>query len=106
MSSLFLLTLVLIETLWNVKYQDTTIIELTCEVLIETLWNVKKNGKGSKTSAPSINRNIVECKGEHKKWILRDFAVLIETLWNVKGIYVTGESGVVVVLIETLWNVK
>ena len=55
------------------------------KVLIETLWNVKR---------------------EHKKWILRDFAVLIETLWNVNQELQTDIEIINFVLIETLWNVN
>ena len=31
-----------------------------------------------------INRNIVECKDKHGKWLELCETVLIETLWNVK----------------------
>ena len=54
---------VLIETLWNVKYQEGTDYEEDYVVLIETLWNVKINA-----FLQFENNN----------------TVLIETLWNVK----------------------
>ena len=37
--------------------------EVTLSVLIETLWNVKSLGVMQRFCIPSINRNIVECKG-------------------------------------------
>ena len=54
----------------------------------------------------SINRNIMECKVEIRRFEMGLFGVLIETLWNVK--YVTKGISYVqkFVLIETLWNVK
>ena len=77
---------------------------------------------------PSINRNIVECKGLSFFRSNSVVTVLIETLWNVKhkmdtGIpgalrrinrniveckvmYVTVVFAQMEVLIETLWNVK
>ena len=33
------------------------------KVLIETYWNVKKSPAAELVSEPSINRNILECKG-------------------------------------------
>ena len=56
-------TLVLIETLWNVKEYQVVYHENRILVLIETLWNVKE--KRSKSVLPGA-------------------IVLIETLWNVK----------------------
>ena len=56
----------------------------------------------------SINRNIVECKG-NKIVVKLDSCgqVLIETLWNVKWcVYISGSLFFDRVLIETLWNVK
>ena len=75
---------VLIETLWNVKHEETTkmfwslssinrniveckaytigITEEYTRVLIETLWNVKEALKFRLKIITSINRNIVECK--------------------------------------------
>ena len=54
-------------------------------VLIETLWNVKNTDGTVIAEMPSINRNIVECKdcpsGSGKCQLQ---CVLIETLWNVK----------------------
>ena len=35
---------------------------------------------------PSINRNIMECKVEIRRFEMGLFGVLIETLWNVKKI--------------------
>ena len=79
-------------------------------------------------SATGINRNIVECKGNHSWWqgkiysrINRNIVeckdrsndrhgiterVLIETLWNVKLVQRWAELKGMTVLIETLWNVK
>ena len=58
-----MLQIVLIETLWNVKAEPCTYLQLLLF---------------------GINRNIVECKGGKyagSKW---NTTVLIETLWNVK----------------------
>ena len=56
-------SIVLIETLWNVKMEASSFLWIWTQVLIETLWNVKKTVKlGSKGTS----------------------VVLIETLWNVK----------------------
>ena len=54
-------------------------------VLIETLWNVKTNAlKFLFSFAASINRNIVECKVILFRHMQKGEVVLIETLWNVK----------------------
>ena len=54
-------------------------------VLIETLWNVKFFYDGIWRDRPDrINRNIVECKARSYKNKRRLYTVLIETLWNVK----------------------
>ena len=54
-------------------------------VLIETSWNVKEAYEHEYLGVPSINRNIVECKGGLQRLrILRTLSVLIETSWNVK----------------------
>ena len=56
-------TIVLIETLWNVKLNRKDYIFDVTNVLIETLWNVKNANIGLATGSVSrINRNIVECK--------------------------------------------
>ena len=57
-------------------------------VLIETLWNVKY--KGTITDCVlnnGINRNIMECKARSTTACLEYIFVLIETLWNVKENY-------------------
>ena len=53
-------------------------------VLIETLWNVKYKRLRAIMVVTSINRNIVECKGIISSGTIRVLPVLIETLWNVK----------------------
>ena len=57
---------VLIETSWNVKAAPTIISPANGErVLIETSWNVKDyESRCESVKEYSINRNIVECKGE------------------------------------------
>ena len=55
---------VLIETSWNVKNSETELVEFLKEVLIETSWNVKSIASSAVSIATSINRNIVECKGQ------------------------------------------
>ena len=56
-------TVVLIETLWNVKIGNKGWLVWSNVVLIETLWNVKVHtGQVPTGSLPRINRNIVECK--------------------------------------------
>ena len=54
---------VLIETLWNVKHDESVQMARQEAVLIETLWNVKIS-----IVSPLMSRPLV----------------LIETLWNVK----------------------
>ena len=100
----------------------------SCLVLIETLWNVKffhpyffifhhginrnivecKERRHSEMveESRSINRNIVECKAKQLSIVMIQTLVLIETLWNVK--WGSGGFGGIggLVLIETLWNVK
>ena len=58
--------IVLIETSWNVKAAPTIISPANGErVLIETSWNVKDyESRCESVKEYSINRNIVECKGE------------------------------------------
>ena len=54
-------------------------------VLIETLWNVKFYNLEVSCLSASINRNIVECKDNGTwKGLYYLNNVLIETLWNVK----------------------
>ena len=56
-------TIVLIETLWNVKSGGNVTIDGQEYVLIETLWNVKRILPSfSFNPASCINRNIMECK--------------------------------------------
>ena len=55
---------------------------------------------------PSINRNIVECKGETAAHTSIWRLVLIETSWNVKKVESDTWRGTEYVLIETSWNVK
>ena len=54
---------VLIETLWNVKYNVSVSRYSFRLVLIETLWNVKIENYDRMEDWTGINRNIVECKG-------------------------------------------
>ena len=54
--------IVLIETLWNVKMGESVNPDGTLSVLIETLWNVKKEEAAPIEYTAGINRNIVECK--------------------------------------------
>ena len=58
-----LASIVLIETLWNVKDHLQELLQAPGAVLIETLWNVKycKHSSGV-WNVSGINRNIVECK--------------------------------------------
>ena len=58
-------SIVLIETLWNVKRTTLYFPASDRLVLIETLWNVKINRNiYCRISVISFNRNIVECKEE------------------------------------------
>ena len=54
-------------------------------VLIETYWNVKTLGFLLLLGYFSINRNILECKGNKYVYQNRTKPVLIETYWNVKS---------------------
>ena len=65
---------VLIETLWNVNFNNQLIYASSAGVLIETLWNVNVI-------------NVADCPGTD--------IVLIETLWNVNYQSNWGESGAV-----------
>ena len=54
-------------------------------VLIETSWNVKFQEANSLFYFRScINRNIVECKDNYEIFEDAGYSVLIETSWNVK----------------------
>ena len=54
-------------------------------VLIETLWNVKFQDLSHYAARQiRINRNIVECKATFSDLTQDLESVLIETLWNVK----------------------
>ena len=80
---------------------------ITASVLIETLWNVKwQCGDGTFPCFRSINRNIVECKVINFGINYFCHLVLIETLWNVKTDLNKNTCHGYFVLIETLWNVK
>ena len=60
-------TPVLIETLWNVKFNSAGGYWNIYYVLIETLWNVKLYTGFAMTGVPiRINRNIVECKAHSR----------------------------------------
>ena len=99
--------LVLIETLWNVKYLRFALKASMLRVLIEKLWNVKIGNLTSQMFANlCFNRNIVECKGLTEEEKYNREQVLIETLWNVKKTGWTESPTDEQVLIETLWNVK
>ena len=54
----------------------------------------------------SINRNILECKGDVVQQAISCIVVLIETYWNVKGEPQEEGAPPIIVLIETYWNVK
>ena len=56
------LSVVLIETSWNVKHDYWKERSGSATVLIETSWNVKDIQLPVTHSLQSINRNIVECK--------------------------------------------
>ena len=61
------------------------IISALKTVLIETLWNVKYDiGDLWSQDGGGINRNIVECKDFGQSVTMHVTEVLIETLWNVK----------------------
>ena len=54
-------------------------------VLIETYWNVKRLELVAFPLTTSINRNILECKGDQIGEFSHVQPVLIETYWNVKA---------------------
>ena len=85
MVPLFLASLVLIETYWNVKEDVQLFLKRLRKVLIETYWNVTI---------------------EYNKMIMRKMSVLIETFWNVKVLVTRKRIFQKDVLIETYWNVK
>ena len=61
-NGLLKLSLVLIETYWNVKNVFAAASTWVLAVLIETYWNVKSVMTIFSTHSFSINRNILECK--------------------------------------------
>ena len=101
-----LFSLVLIETLWNVKqtirHLPISFFRINRNIVeckeVEVSMYFEEDG--------SINRNIVECKDFNRKSPYVASFVLIETLWNVKRSPVTIKLPFSMVLIETLWNVK
>ncbi len=105
-ASIAVSSVVLIETQWNVKsFNDVDIIHLYF-VLIETQWNVKRSPAAEPASDPSINRNILECKGQQ---IITQDAVIFRINRNILECKaaIGGNSSVIhSVLIETYWNVK
>ena len=56
------MSIVLIETLWNVNSLYTIAAQYPSFVLIETLWNVNISTRVRESITMRINRNIVECK--------------------------------------------
>ena len=55
--------LVLIETLWNVKYQFDHVVNRTSCINRNIVECKAGHGEQTKRNELSINRNIVECKG-------------------------------------------
>ena len=80
--------LVLIETLWNVKYQFDHVVNRTSCINRNIVECKAGHGEQTKRNELSINRNIVECKVYKMVRTGDPRPVLIETLWNVKGIKV------------------
>ena len=81
-------------------------IAVSSVVLIETQWNVKRSPAAEPASDPSINRNILECKGQQ---IITQDAVIFRINRNILECKaaIGGNSSVIhSVLIETYWNVK
>ena len=78
--------LVLIETLWNVKYQFDHVVNRTSCINRNIVECKAGHGEQTKRTELSINRNIVECKDSFFDCPLVPLLVLIETLWNVKSV--------------------
>ena len=98
---------VLIETLWNVKFENAHSFLQEIPVLIETLWNVKKRASSaSLRAATGFNRNIVEGKGLIFFIFLVLFSCFNRNIVECKVFYNCEAANVYTVLIETLWNVK
>ena len=57
--------LVLIETLWNVKYQFDHVVNRTSCINRNIVECKAGHGEQTKRNELSINRNIVECKAGH-----------------------------------------
>ena len=76
--------LVLIETLWNVKYQFDHVVNRTSCINRNIVECKAGHGEQTKRNELSINRNIVECKEAYSNLKMFTKHVLIETLWNVK----------------------
>ena len=79
------LTLVLIETLWNVKSATISSIFASISGINRNIVECKVPGTGRLCKTKHrINRNIVECKVASSSYSTPKILVLIETLWNVK----------------------
>ena len=100
--------IVLIETLWNVKWSMVRFIPMPTVCINRNIVECKGRCYSlERFLNSSINRNIVECKGSSFFSCSVIFhPVLIETLWNVKQPTPLNMSASEFVLIETLWNVK
>ena len=73
--------------------------------MVDKIWyNMEELIGGSEER--SINRNILECKGNTLLSEIRWEFVLIETYWNVKPSILPEPALLWKVLIETYWNVK
>ena len=74
----------LIDTLWNVNYEDCDWEDYCGSELIDTLWNVNiidSDFMNSRTIR--INRYIMECKLQQIHCLNLPVVELIDTLWNV-----------------------
>ena len=106
-TNLELSEMILIETYWNVNYNDTPKIISNASILIETYWNV--NGDSvvcEMITKININRDILECKSRFSLDSRLMSLILIETYWNVNLFPVSCELMQNNILIETYWNVN
>ena len=98
---------VLIETLWNVNRNNTTLTQRTYNRINRNIVECKSiDVFDLLEEAFRINRNIVECKYFFDVFINVFNHVLIETLWNVNTHILHFSFLLEFVLIETLWNVN
>ena len=99
-------SLELIDTLWNVNWKGGLQYERGTKELIDTLWNVNSKTVAEAMDTYGINRYIMECKLWKVFWRNGVNWELIDTLWNVNTLKTYTNDDLQKELIDTLWNVN